>query len=316
MRAILFVVTISMLQGQSPERKIQSDSEVGIVEFSPDGSSVAGLCRDNKIRHWDGKTGALQKALTLEKVTGVSMASATTAASTTPDGGITLWNLLTGEKLREVSGAGSRANRIAVAGDQQLVAGGTKSVKNGSETTVHLWDATGRERFAVAAGAGGLSATALSPDGSTLVAASYDTDVRAWSTRDGELVKLISEIPVATFALQFTPDGKYLAAAGVDQTVYIYDAKSWKLVRKLLGQPEMISALAFSRDGKTIVTGGFNELTVKHPTHILLWDFASGKVIKTIDAPRMVTSAAFSPDGKTVAVADREKVVRLLPVAR
>ena len=196
------------------------------------------------------------------------------------------------------------------------MAGGTRSEKNRSETTVHLWDAIGKERFAVAAGAGGLSAMALSPDGATLVAASYDTDLRAWSTRDGELVKLITEIPVATFVMNFTPDGKYLAAAGVDKTIYIYDAKTWKLVRKLAGQPEMISAMSISPDGRTIVTGGFNELTVKHPVHILLWDFQSGKVLKTLDAPRMVSSTAFSPDGKTVAVADREKIVRLLPVAR
>ena len=317
MRALLLLSAAAVAQAQPAERTIRSEVEVGLVEFSPDGSSLAGLCRDNKIRHWDGRTGELKRAVSLGKVEGAAaLASASTAVSTTADGGITLWNLQTGEQLRQVAGAGHRASRVTLASDRKLVAGGTRAENNRSETTVHLWDSIGKERFAVAAGAGGLSAMALSPDGATLVAASYDTDVRAWSTRDGELVKLIAEIPVATFVLKFTPDGKYLAAAGVDKTIYIYDAKTWKLVRKLVGHPEMISAMAISPDGKTIVTGGFNELTVKHPVHILLWDFQSGKVLRTVDAPRMVTSAAFSPDSKTIAIADREKIVRLLPTAR
>ena len=304
-------------QTQPGERSIRSEVEVGAVEFSSDGSSIAGLCRDNKIRHWDGQSGELKRTLALEKAEGnLAFASENSVATASSNGGISIWNLQTGEQTRQISGSRQRARGITLSSDQKLLAGGTYSEKNRSETTVHLWDASGKERFAVPAGAGGVSAIALSPDGGTLVAASYDTDVRAWGTRDGELVKLIGEIPVATFVLKFSPDGKYLAAAGVDKTIRLYDAKTWKLERQFTGQPEMISAMSFSPDGKTIVTGGFNELTVKHPAHILLWDFQSGKVLRTVPAPRMVTSTAFSPDGKLVAIADREKVVRLLTVSR
>jgi dipeptidyl aminopeptidase/acylaminoacyl peptidase len=320
MRAVLLVVSLASAaigQMQPGERTIRSDSEVGAVEFSADGSSLAGLCRDNKIRHWDERSGELKRTFALEKLEGnLAFASTGTAVTSTSDGGITIWNLQTGEKARHIGGTHQRARGIALSSDRNLLANGSYSEKNRSETTVHLWDASGKERFAVPAGAGGLSAVAISPDGATLVAGSYDTDVRAWSTRNGELVKLIDEIPVATFVLKFSPDGKYLAAAGVDKIIRLYDTKTWKLVRQLTGQPEMISAMSFSPDGKTIVTGGFNELTVKHPVHILLWDFQTGKVLRTLPAPRMVTSAAFSPDGKLVAIADREKLVRLLPSGR
>jgi WD40 repeat protein len=109
----------------------------------------------------------------------------------------------------------------------------------------------------------------------------------------------------------FTPDGKSLAAAGADRIVYIWDAKTWKLERKLTGQPEMISALAFSGDGKTLATGGFNDITNKHPVSILVWDFPSGKVVKTVSAPHRVTATALSPDGKLLAAISGDKKVRL-----
>ena len=56
-------------------------------------------------------------------------------------------------------------------------------------------------------GIGGTSALAISPDGSILAAGSYDTNVRAWTTRNGELLRLIEDLPVAMFAMAFTKDG-------------------------------------------------------------------------------------------------------------
>jgi WD40 repeat protein len=73
----------------------------------------------------------------------------------------------------------------------------------------------------------------------------------------------------------------------------------------------MISALAFSADGKSLATGGFNDITNKHPVSILVWDFASGKVVKTVPAPHRVGAVALSPDGKLLAAISGDKTVRL-----
>ena len=124
---------------------------------------------------------------------------------------------------------------------------------------------------------------------------------------------LISAIVSAArwLAMSFSPDGKWLATAGVDRTVYLWDTKTWKLARKLTGHGEMISALAFSADGKRIVTGGFREITQTAPVKIVLWDSASGKMLRTFDAPRRVSSTVFSPDGKWIAAAFRDKTVQI-----
>jgi WD40 repeat protein len=114
---------------------------------------------------------------------------------------------------------------------------------------------------------------------------------------------------VAIFAMAFSPDGKYLAAAGVDRIVYLFDAKTWNVAHKLTGQPEMISALAFSSDSRMLVTGGFSEFTVKNPVKVLVWEIASGKVMRSVDASQRVESVAFSPNARLFAVANQQKTV-------
>jgi WD40 repeat protein len=179
---------------------------------------------------------------------------------------------------------------------------------------MRLFDASGTERFEAPSGIGGTSSLAFSPDGSILAAGSWDTNLRAWNTRNGELLGLIEELPVAMFGIAFSPDGRTLATAGVDRILYLWDSKTWKLTRKFVGQPEMISALAYSPDGRYIATGGFNDITQAHPVSILIWDLSTGKSVRTLPAPHRVSSVAFSPDGSLLAAAAGDKNVRLWKV--
>ena len=164
------------------------------------------------------------------------------------------------------------------------------------------------------AGVGGTSVLAFSPDGERLVAGSYDTNLRAWSSRNGELLRLIEEIPVATFAAVFSPDGKTLATAGADRMVYLWDAKTFKLRAKLPEQPEMISALAFSPDGRLLMTGGFSEVTNRAPVKVMIWDVASRKVVRSMDAPHQVGSVAFSGDGTLAAATSSDDQIHVWSV--
>ena len=311
MRTLFLLAVAATCGAQStPDRVIQSDADVGNLSFSVDGSTLAANCRDGKVRLWDARSGALKRTVPREQgdsaVTLPSPADIVGAVSS--EGVIRIWDLQSGELKRRVSGVPKRVRGLAFSPDRKLLAGSGRTSDTGSEETVRLWDGAGKERFAAPAGLGGTSAMALSPDGGTLVAGSYDTNVRAFSTRNGELLRLIEELPVAMFAIVFSPDGKYLATAGADRTVYLWDTKTWKLSRKLTGQPEMIQSMDFSPDGRRILTGGFNDITNQHPVSVILWDVGSGKALRTLPAPHAVRAVAFSPDGKVAATGCQKEV--------
>lgn len=295
---------------------ISSEADVREVAFAPDGKVLAGLCVDGKLRQWDVHSGAVRKAVawSQDEMPAALPSGAGVFASTNPSGVISLRGLNSWNELRHIAGPERRARTVALSLDRQLVAGSGRVAGNGREELMRVWDESGKERFAVPGGIGGTSALAISPDGEVLAAGSWDTNVRVWTTRNGELLRLFEDLPVAMFALAFTPDGRFLAAAGVDRTVYFWDTKTWNLARKLTGQPEMIASMAFSPDGRMLATGGFNDITSQHPVSILLWDVASGKVLSTKPAPHRVGSVAFSPDSKLIAAASGDKTVRLWEV--
>ena len=311
MRAVILMLAAAAAMAQ--DRVVSSEADVHAVAFTPDGKVIAGLCADAKLRQWDVRSGAVRKTVAWSKdESPASFPLESDVFATTSQGGIiTLRGLENWEELRHVQGPERRVRAVGLSADRKLVAGSSRVAGNSREELMRLWDGAGKERFAVPGGIGGTSALAISPDGSILAAGSYDTNIRAWTTRNGELVRLIEDLPVAMFALAFTPDGRFLAAAGADRTVYFWDTKTWKLARKLTGQPEMISSMAFSPDGRMLATGGFNDITLKHPVSILLWDVASGKVLASKPAPHRVGSVAFSPDGKLIASASGDKTVRL-----
>ncbi len=312
-RAAILCLALACSAAGQPDRTISSEADVRSIAFEKDGS-LSGLCADGKIRIWDTASGKLRKTVAPtagERILALHSGAAAAAGKST----LKLWDFDSSQS-RDIAEAPPRVRTMAVAPGRKLFAATGPSFDRGSEETIRVWDESGKQRFAAPAGLGGTSALAFSPNGDIVVASSYDTDVRAYSTRNGELLKRIDQLPVAVFAMQFSPDGKYLATAGVDRIVYLWDTKTWQVARKIAGQPEMIRSLSFSPDGRYLLTGGFSELTTRHPVEIILWEVASGKILRRMPAPNAVGSVAFSPDGLTMAAALGGKTVNLWRMSR
>ena len=313
---LLLLLAAPLAFAQNGDRVIKAPANVGSIVFTADGKLVAAVCRDEKVRLWDPRTGELKLTHGLLKGDGsiTFPLGSDQLAMMGSDKKIKVRNLISGDVTKSLAPAGETVRRISLSPDQKLVAGSSRAGSNGSEETVRVWDPSGNQLYDVPAGVGGTSVLAFSPDGERLLAGSYDTNLRAWSSRNGELLRLIEEIPVATFAAVFSPDGKTLATAGADRMVYLWDAKTFKLRSKLPEQPEMISALAFSPDGRLLMTGGFSVVTNRAPVKVMIWDLASRKVVRSMDAPHQVGSVAFSGDGTLAAATSSDDQIHVWSV--
>jgi WD40 repeat protein len=183
-----------------------------------------------------------------------------------------------------------------------------------SATLLRVVDRAGQPRFESPAGLGAVAALVFSPDGGTLVATGFDTEIRVWEVRTGKLKHRMEEMPLAMFDAVFSPDGNRLATAGADQAIYLWDTKSWKVARKIEGQPETVWRIRFSPDGTKLVSGGMSALSFAAPVKVILWDVASGRQLQAWNAEHRVVGLAFSPDGRQVAVADGSNAVKLWAV--
>src|SRR5262245_14653436 len=64
-----------------------------------------------------------------------------------------------------------------------------------------------------------VSAIAFSPDGKTIVSASWDSSVRLWEVANGHPIRSFSGHQAQVECVAFSPDGKQIASAGWDRTL-------------------------------------------------------------------------------------------------
>jgi len=137
-------------------------------------------------------------------------------------------------------------------------------------------------------------AVALSPDGRTVAAGSWDGKIRLFDTGTGQ----ISEIRAHASrlgSLVFSPDNKVLASKETwDSAIQLWDVATGKKITSSEGHQAAIWSLSVAPDGKTVVTVGADHT-------LRFWDRATGQERRRF--PTSARAIAFSPDGKSLAAA-------------
>jgi uncharacterized protein (TIGR03067 family) len=268
-----------------------------------------------------------------KNITGLAFLSQGRAVSTSGDKSLRLWNVATGELLRQWDDAPGRTpTSLAVSADERLAATGcfdgainvwgldaeqrlrrisahTKPVHdltftpNGrqllsvsADETVRVWDVeTGTEVRRIDS-LKGPRCVAVSPDGRWLVVGCYSWHVAIFNLETAALAKELKAVGGAVLDVTFCPDGRQVAAGTQDGHVVIWDVESEAIVTRLLGHTAAVGNVAFTPDGRFVVSGG--DLGVGDQT-IRIREVTTGREVARIAAETHILNRfALSPDGQ------------------
>lgn len=165
--------------------------------------------------------------------------------------------------------------------------------------------------------------TGLALAGEQLVSGSYDGQLIWWNATTHEQVRKIKGHDKWIRDVKSSPDGKIIASVGDDMVCRLWDAETAKLGHELRGHEtmtptnftSMLYACAFSADGKLLATAD-------RVGHIVVWDVAAAKEVRSVEAPGLYTwdgkqrirsiggvrAVAFSPDMKLLAAGGIDQV--------
>lgn len=246
------------------------------IAFSPDGQYLATWTADFQIRFWDVSTFGSSSLLPTSNLSCLEFIPGTdSVVGGNGDGKLQTWDATTATELRATRAPHS-IDSLIFDGEQHMLTSGVHLDVTGKFSVV-VWDATSAKELHELPGMSG--PTALSPDGSVLIAAgSLDAEsaahnLEAWDLVDGKRIAVLleSEFSVYGTIIVFRPDGRLLAV-GSDSELQLWNVR-------------------------------------RSPTGVIV-DRAADALRLDADGSR-ITSIAFGPDGMTLAAGDHQAVLRL-----
>jgi WD40 repeat protein/serine/threonine protein kinase len=216
------------------------------------------------------------------------------------NGKLTIHNVVTGDKLRELVAHRDGITAMAISPDSRMIATGAGF----TERTIKLWnpesdgivgELTGHQAW--------ICSLAFSPDGTLLASASADQTIRLWDTKTWAAVATLRGHEDEVYSLAFSMDGRRLMTGGKDGSVRLWQIPPVERPPALRELREPCNNFAISPDARRLVTVGDD---------YVLWDLDTGEKLATLTGLRGVQAGCdFSPDGRQLLVGGRNGKIRI-----
>jgi eukaryotic-like serine/threonine-protein kinase len=291
-----------------PVHKLVFGGGINMVRFSGDSTVVAATGEGGRVLVWNTSTGVLSREIqatqginTVQSLAISNDGSMLAAGLVHRD--IVVYSLLDGRTIGKLGGHTDAVSGVL------FRSGDTRLTSTSWDRTIRDWRtdeiASPTGVTTLAGHRGWVRAIAMSPDGSTIVSASQDGDLRFWNPDLRQSFARISVGHGTLFAVDYSPDGRLIAVACADRTVQLRDSCSGTIVREWTETQHRVASLAFNPTSERLVVG-------KEDGSVGVRDLKSGEETQVMLGHReRVNSVRFSPEGSVIASASRDGDVRL-----
>jgi WD40 repeat protein len=275
---------------------------------SPDGTWIVSTSDypDITPKIWDVATGTELRALSRPYFQGVGCA-------VSPDGTwivsprsscLGFWDVATGKDgLKCTVGHTEHVLDCAVSPDGSWVVSGS------ADRTLKIWGVAADSlkildqaahmsaRVTLKGHTDAIYACAVGPDGTWIVSASKDGNLKIWDAASGAERATLKGHAEAVRDCAVSPDGIWIVSAGCDHTLKIWDASTGLERATLAGHVQTVTGCAVSPDGAWIAS-------VSLDCNLKIWDVATGTERATLVLPGMATAVTFHPSAAIVVCGD------------
>lgn len=277
---------------------------VTAVAYASDGTSLATVGADARLKIWNTTAGSLVRTIELDNGPATALAlygdKALTGHAT---GDIVLWDWQRAEKLASFRRNNAEIWSLAFAGRADRFTAASHDWK------VTLWDAATPSGPVQVIDAHDSAAQAVAyvtaERGPRLASGGADKIVKLWNLDTLDRIRTYRGHRDFISALAFSPDGKLLASSDLAGNIRVWSTGSGRALRRLYGHRGRVGSLSFSPDGKSLASSGADG-------QLRIWDVSRGRTVRTLTGSTgAVNAVSFAPGGDRLASAGEDGVIRI-----
>jgi len=183
-----------------------------------------------------------------------------------------IWNVWTGDQLREFIGHTDRVTCLCLSADVSLAVSGSE------DKTVRVWTPISAECVRVLEGhEAAITAVCISLDATKIVSADHDGIIKLWDRGSGECLRTIQAHSQSISGLHITMDGKFAASGSWDKTVKLWNLADGSCM-KTFEHTDWVTSVDMSPDGRYLVSSSYEGTKVwellwrMDPRDVAEWD--------------------------------------------